>query len=262
MSDDLTPRDAFEPEDPWRPLRRLTAARVGLGRSGDALPTRAVLGFNHAHSRARDAVHAALDVDALERACRPESISHVRSLAPDRATYLRRPDLGRRLDQPSRERLEGLKAAPSDIVFVVSDGLSARAIAEHALPFLRYCRPRLAGLTVAPLIVATQARVALSDEIGEILGARLCITMIGERPGLSVADSLGLYMTYAPRVGCLDSERNCISNIHGAGGLSYAQASETLVRLVHEALRRRLTGVMLKDETSQDILVDDRRGND
>jgi ethanolamine ammonia-lyase small subunit len=231
--------------DPWARLRQATAARIGLGRSGDALPMQAVLDFQLAHAQARDAVHTALEVDLLAGQLAPLPVLRVRSAAADRGLYLRRPDLGRRLAPECRE---GLAPSGKDIVFVIGDGLSARAVQRHAVPLLRACLERLQGISVAPVVIATQARVALGDEIGGLLGARLCAVLIGERPGLSVADSLGVYLTHAPRLGRADSERNCISNIHGAGGLSYAAAADKLVWLMRQALIRRLTGVQLKDD--------------
>ena len=230
-------------DDPWTRLRATTSARIGLGRAGDAMRTADVLAFQLAHARARDAVHTRLDVEAIAGALPTRPII-VRSEAPDRGTYLRRPDLGRRLDQAC---YADLSAGAFDAVFVIADGLSASAVQTHAVPFLAECLPRLGAFRIAPLVVATQARVALGDEIGQRLGASLCVMVIGERPGLSVADSLGVYVTYAPKPGRRDSERNCISNIH-SGGLAYRRAAETLAWLVIEALARKLTGVRLKDE--------------
>lgn len=234
------------PPDPWRPLRATTPARIGLGRRGDAPPLGPMLDFQLAHARARDAVHARLDVTAMQAAV-GASIT-VRSAAPDRGTYLRRPDLGRRLDATSRAALEK-EARPGgwDIVFVVADGLSSFGV-QHAAPsLLRLCRERLAGWSIAPVVIATQARVALGDEIGERMGARLCAVLIGERPGLSVADSLGVYITWQPRVGRRDAERNCVSNIH-SHGLSCPAAAEQVCWLLAAARQRTLSGVSLKRE--------------
>ncbi len=242
--------------DPWALLRKATRARIGLGRAGDAVPTRALLEFQLAHAQARDAVHAPLDLDALEQALAPNPILRLHSAAPDRITYLRRPDLGRRLDAASRERLSGaVKAGPPDIVFVVADGLSARAVMRHAAAVLSACLQRLPEHAQAPIVVVEQARVAVGDEIGDILGAKLCLVLIGERPGLSVADSLGLYLTWAPRPGVQDSARNCISNIH-ADGLSPEQAADQAAWLIREATRRGLTGVDLKAASPDDLLED------
>jgi ethanolamine ammonia-lyase small subunit len=232
--------------DPWIALRATTRARIGLGRTGDAPPLQAVLEFQLAHARARDAVHTALDADAIEQAL--GGGVRVRSAATGRASYLRRPDLGRRLDADSRATLAA-RVQPEggwDAVFVVADGLSPTGVQQNAVPLLQTCLPRLAGWSLAPIVVATQARVALGDEIGTLLGARMCVMLIGERPGLSVANSLGVYLTYAPQVGRRDAERNCISNIH-PDGLSYAAAADMLIWLMVEARARRLTGVGLKD---------------
>jgi ethanolamine ammonia-lyase small subunit len=199
-----------------------------------------MLDFQLAHAKARDAVHTPLDTAAMTRAVQPNPSVIVHSRAPDRVTYLRRPDLGRVLD-PAAELPDG----PWDAVFVVGDGLSPIAVQRHAPPLLRDCLVRLAGWSIAPIVIATQARVALGDDIGARLNARLCAVLIGERPGLSVADSLGVYLTYQPRPGRLDSERNCISNIH-PDGLSYQAAADMLVWLMTEARHRKLTGVDLK----------------
>ncbi|MBC9176527.1 ethanolamine ammonia-lyase subunit EutC [Roseomonas ludipueritiae] len=232
--------------DPWGRLRQTTPARIGLGRSGDAPPVGAMLDFQLAHARARDAVHTPLDIQALAAAL--DGLPHVsvRSLAPDRSTYLRRPDLGRRLDS---DCVVQLPAGAWDLAFVLADGLSARAVQQHAPKLLRAVLPKLPGWKVAPVVIATQGRVALGDEIGGALGAELCAVLIGERPGLSVADSLGVYLTYQPRAGRRDSERNCISNIHASGGLSPEAAATKLAWLLAEARHRRLTGVNLKDDS-------------
>lgn len=231
--------------DPWAPLRRMTPARIGLGRRGDAPPLEAVLDFQLAHARARDAVHAALDIGALVAALEGRPHVTVRSQAPERGTYLRRPDLGRRLDPDCRR---DLPRGEWDAVFVLADGLSATAVQCHAVPLLNAALAQLPGWRIAPIVIATQARVALGDEIGGALGARLCAMLIGERPGLSVADSLGVYLTHAPQAGRRDSERNCISNVHQSGGLSYEAAAEKLAWLMAEALRLKLTGIGLKDD--------------
>lgn len=227
--------------DPWITLRAATRARIGLGRTGDALALSDVLAFQLAHARARDAVHTALDTEALTRAIAPWPSVTVHSQAWDRETYLRRPDLGRSLDPACH----GALSAPWDAVFVAGDGLSPAALQRHAPPLLRACMDRLAGWSIAPVVIATQARVALGDEIGSLMRASLCVMLIGERPGLSIANSLGVYLTYAPRLGRRDSERNCISNIH-ADGLSYDMAADMLVWLMTEARSRKLTGVELK----------------
>jgi ethanolamine ammonia-lyase small subunit len=236
--------------DPWEALRGLTPARIALGRSGPGLPTRAVLEFCLAHARARDAVHTEPDFDALEAALRREGYAPLRvhSAATDRMTYLTRPDLGRKLDAAGTQLLRA-HARPCDIAVAIADGLSATAARQHALPLLAALRmqapERWSGL---PVVLARQGRVALGDAIGEALGARLMVMMIGERPGLSSPDSLGLYLTYAPRTGRADAERNCISNVRPAG-LAYAQAAHKLDWLCAAALARGLTGIGLKDDS-------------
>lgn len=237
--------------DPWAPLRALTPARIALGRAGTSLPTAAHLDFQLAHARARDAVHDPLDLPALRRdlaAAGWETVA-ARSAAPDRAAYLQRPDLGRRLDADSRERLAGCRAEGTDAVLVVADGLAAAAARRHAVPLLAALAPsfRAGGWRLAPVVVAEQARVALADEIGELLGARLAVILLGERPGLSAPDSLGAYLTWGPRRGRTDAERNCVSNIRPEG-LGYPLAAERLLYLMTEARRRRLSGVALKEE--------------
>jgi ethanolamine ammonia-lyase small subunit len=235
--------------DPWHPLRALTPARIALGRAGVSLPTAAHLDFQLAHARARDAVHDALDVPALRRdleAAGFESLA-VRSAAGSREIYLKRPDLGRRLDAASRATLEAAAGPAHDAVFVVADGLAASAAQRHAVPLLAASAPRLraGGWRLAPVIVAEQGRVAIADEIGGRIGAALAVVLLGERPGLSAPDSLGAYLTWEPRVGRTDAERNCISNIRPEG-LAYDLAAATLMHLMTEARRRRLSGVALK----------------
>ena len=230
--------------DPFARFRAATRARIGLGRVGDALPTAASLDFHLAHAKARDAVHGHVDWDELEERL-PRPAIRVRSQAPDRSTYLRRPDLGRRLDPASAQ---ALVKGEWDVALIVGDGLSAAAVRAWAAQVVWALHMRLNGLTVAPLILAEQARVALADPIGAALGARLAVMLIGERPGLSVADSLGIYLTYRPKVGRRDSERNCLSNIH-AHGLSPAAAADKLVWLITQSLRLGLSGVGLKEET-------------
>lgn len=236
--------------DPFAALRATTPARIGLGRSGDALPISAQLDLQEAHARARDAVNAALDGEALARALAPRRTIAVRSLAPDRATYLRRPDLGRALD-PRDVALLDPGEAGFDLAFVVADGLSASAVAAHAAGFLEAAVARLGALRIAPVVSAAQARVAIGDGIAVALRARMVAVLIGERPGLSVSDSLGVYLTADPRVGMQDSERNCTSNVH-ARGLSYAEAAHLLTALVAGARRLGRTGIDLKVDARLD----------
>lgn len=244
---------ALNRPDPWRQWAALTPARIALGRSGCSLPTRAVLSFDLAHALARDAVQQPLDLAELAeqwRAAGGAPAIHVRSRAGDRITYLQRPDLGRRLDQASAASLSAHagQAGDFDLVVVLADGLSAPAVQRHALPLVHALLPLLDGLRVAPLVLAEQGRVALGDEIGALLPARLVLILLGERPGLSAPDSLGAYLTFAPQVGRLDAQRNCVSNIHNAG-LPPAAAAGKLAWLIREALSRRLSGVELKDES-------------
>lgn len=237
--------------DPWHRLAARTPARIGLGRAGLSLPTRELLSFTLAHAQARDAVHASLDVVALETAARALGITPitVESAAADRQTYLRRPDLGRRLSEASAERLAASKGE-YDLALVVADGLSATAVMRHALAVVTAFQPmaRRMALTMAPLVIASQSRVALGDEIAHVLGARLVAMLIGERPGLSSPDSLGIYLTFDPRSGRTDAERNCLSNIRPEG-LPPDRAAAKLAWLVDAARTRRLTGVALKDDS-------------
>lgn len=208
------------------------------------MPTAAHLAFQAAHAAARDAVHAALDVGALRADLTDAGIDSlaVHSAAPDRRHYLLRPDLGRRL-RPSDHAT--LPRVPGSIVFVVCDGLSATAVQRHAEPLLRRVIPAL-GAT-APVVIAEQGRVALGDDIGQAMGAEAVAVLIGERPGLTAPDSLGVYLTWQPRLGRLDSERNCISNIRPEG-LAIDAAADKLLWLIQEMRRLRLTGIELKDE--------------
>jgi ethanolamine ammonia-lyase small subunit len=235
-----------------RDLRELTPARVGLGRTGASLPTEALLGFTLDHARARDAVHAAFDVSGLVAGLRGLGLGPVEVLsqARNRRDYLRRPDLGRMLDPASRRRLESRDASSSQFAIVIGDGLSPAAVNVHAVEQVRHLMAQLAsaGIEIGATVVASGARVALGDEIGAILSARMLLMLIGERPGLSAPDSLGGYLTFAPRIGRTDAERNCISNIHRAG-LSYQEAAFKIAWLVREGLVRQVTGVALKDES-------------
>jgi ethanolamine ammonia-lyase small subunit len=248
--------DELSHPDPWQGLRRFTAARIALGSTGVSQRTNAQLDFQLAHARARDAVHQELDTASLAQALAaawaqavPPVVLH--SAAESRNVYLQRPDLGRRLDAPSRAHLSGRrKDSPHDLAIVAADGLSALAIMQNAPPFLQALQARLAKepWTLAPLAIVEQGRVAVGDEIGELLGAKLVAVLIGERPGLSSPDSMGVYMTWAPRVGLTDERRNCISNVRPAG-LGYEEAAAKLHYLLGEAHQRQLSGVGLKDET-------------
>lgn len=248
------------PPDPWRRLAALTPARIGLGRAGSGLPTREVLAFALAHARARDAVRTPLDAEAVasQIAALGLAVVQVESQAADRETYLRRPDLGRVLSPGGRARL--VREGEVDLALVVADGLSSAAVHAHAAAVIAALLPHAekAGWRLGPVVVARQARVALGDEIGEALSARAVAVLIGERPGLSAPDSLGIYLTHGPRPGRTDAERNCISNIHGRG-LSAQAAAARLAWLTTEALRRALTGVGLKDESDLALTMTGRR---
>jgi ethanolamine ammonia-lyase small subunit len=232
-------------------LRKLTPARVALGRSGASLPTRALLDFTLDHARARDAVHAAFDAAALVRGLGELGLQpvEVASRAADRRQYLRRPDLGRRLDPTSAQRVAALDAA-GRLAFVIGDGLSPTAVHAHAIALMHELLPRLAAakVEIGAVIVAAGARVALGDEIGELAKAGMVAVLIGERPGLSAPDSLGAYLTFAPKLGRTDADRNCVSNIHREG-LTYEEAAFKIAWLIGEGFARGISGVALKDES-------------
>ncbi|ACS39738.1 ethanolamine ammonia-lyase subunit EutC [Methylorubrum extorquens] len=242
----------------WQRLARLTPARIGLGRAGAGLPTREVLKFGLAHAQARDAVHTPMDAAAIAGAIEALGLPTVTvtSGAEGRAIYLRRPDYGRRLSPESLKALSDSAAdsaaEPVDLAIVVADGLSARAVHEGAAALLAAFKPHAeaAGWRLAPVTIATQARVALGDAAGAALRARAVVVVIGERPGLSSPDSLGLYVTFDPKPGCSDAERNCISNVRPAG-LSFELAAFKLNWLLTQAFSRGLTGVNLKDESDR-----------
>lgn len=245
--------------DPWTRLRTLTAARIALGRSGVSLPTNEVLRFGLAHAQARDAVHQPLDVSVLQAAFVAHGFSPcvVTSRAPDRVSYLRRPDWGRRLAMDSAQMLAGRRPQKAPrIAFVVGDGLSSCATQNNSLPLMLALAAYIPDLRICPVVIATQARVALGDEIGEQLGAELVVVLIGERPGLSSPDSLGVYMTGAPKVGLTDASRNCISNIRPQG-LPFGEAARKLAFLIAGARALGCTGVDLKDD-SDERLPDER----
>lgn len=241
--------------NPWQALRAFTDARIALGRSGVSQPTSAQLAFQLAHAQARDAVHLALDVPALQTELLAAGFGaslRLHSAAVDRHQYLQRPDLGRRLDEASRDLLTPHRQEGGyDLALVLADGLSALALKQNALPFLQALRDKLTGesWTLAPLCVMEQGRVAVADEVAQRLGARAVVILVGERPGLSSPDSLGLYFTQGPKVGLTDERRNCISNVRPAG-MSYEEAAYRLHYLLSEGRRRNCSGVELKDETA------------
>ena len=240
--------------DAWEDLRALTPARIALGRAGAALPTREVLAFDLDHAQAREAVHTPLDLARLgadlEAAGWPWL--ELASRAPDRRTYLMRPDLGRRLAPDALARLAAYRGCT--LALVIADGLSSRAVQQHAVPLLAALRGLLdPGWRLAPVCVVGQGRVAVGDETGEALGAEIVAVLIGERPGLKAPDSLGVYLTFRPRLGRTDAERNCISNIRPEG-LPVEQAAHRLVWHLREALRLGLSGIGLKDESDLVLL--------
>jgi len=252
-------------DNPWRRLRQFTAARIGLGRSGVSLPTKEMLEFQLAHAQARDAVHTPLDFPALTQQLETlaeqypllsdEPPLKLHSEAVDRMTYLQRPDLGRRLDEASRVLLQQEQQTPEqpfDLALVIADGLSATAIAHNAVPFIQALCEELQAdkqpWKLAPITLTEQARVAIGDDVGELLNARIVLVLIGERPGLSSPDSLGLYLTWAPVRGLTDARRNCISNVRPEG-LNFSEAAHKAGYLLRESRRLQLSGVQLKDRS-------------
>ena len=234
------------------PFRALTPARIGLARAGSSISTTDILAFDLDHAQARDAVHLPFDSATIASQLDDRQIDsiEVHSAATDRTTFLQRPDLGRQLDDPSKQQLKSYRLHNTktyELAIVIADGLSARAIHSNAIAFLDSFKKQSTsyGWRWAPLIIASQARVALADEVGDILKAQVSIILIGERPGLSAADSMGIYMTYAPKIGCTDAQRNCISNIRKAG-LHPEKAARQLQLLVSAALESGLSGVKLK----------------
>ena len=253
----------IDPQNPWLQLRRLTPARIALGRTGTSLPTNAQLDFQFAHAQARDAVHLPFDHAGLSAQLgeRGRESLLLHSAAVDRNSYLQRPDLGRKLSDESAQALREHGAAHPggvDLAIVVADGLSALAVHRHTLPFLTRLEEQMSadGWSMAPVVLVEQGRVAVGDEIGQLLGAKMLVMLIGERPGLSSPDSLGLYFTYNPKIGLTDAYRNCISNVR-LEGLSYGMAAHRLLYLMREACRRQLSGVNLKDEAQVQTLESD-----
>ncbi|MEU9345492.1 ethanolamine ammonia-lyase subunit EutC [Streptomyces sp. NPDC048278] len=245
---------AVRNDELWPLLRRRTQARIGLGRAGSALPTRHRLGLQAAHAAARDAVHSPFVPDTVTAGLRGMPTVRVRSAAGDRLTYLQRPDLGRRLDPVDRAHLP---AGDWDVVFVVADGLSSRAVHEHAAPMIRATTARLPDRRIAPVVLAEQARVALGDDIASAMGTPMVVVLVGERPGMSAADSLGAYLTYRPVPGTTtDADRNCLSNIRPPLGLPYETAAAKLADLMRRARELGRTGVDLKDETGHGPVVE------
>ena len=258
----------------WRSLRRYTDARIGLGRAGVSLPTSELLEFQLAHARARDAVHFPLAVNqlleglsGLDDAGMSAEPLCLRSQAEDRYTYLQRPDLGRRLSKSAQDALlaELIPEQPvPDLAIVVVDGLSSSAVQANAVPFLECflgdLKQARQSWRLAPLTIVEQGRVAIGDEIGALLRARMVVVLIGERPGLSAPDSLGIYLTFGPKAGLSDACRNCISNVRPAG-LPFEDASQRLLYLIREADRLKLSGVGLKDRTEEVVIENNETNN-
>ena len=257
--------------DPWIRLKQYTQARIAQGRAGCGLRTESLLEFQLAHAMARDAVHLPWDVEGFARGVAALGLQPLvlATQAQERVQYLKRPDLGRVLNSDSRERLQRLAGPAADIALIVSDGLSSTAIEAHGLNLLAAiveayrqgglpCEERegyYAKPAIAPVCLVPNARVALSDEIGSLLSAKLTVIVVGERPGLSAADSLGIYMTYNPNSANTDAERNCISNIRPPEGLSCQEAAAKLAYLSQQAFQRRLSGVALKDDMPKAFLM-------
>lgn len=250
--------------DAWISWKQFTTARIALGRAGGSLPTREWLEFSLAHGRAQDSVHLAFNVSSITEqitAAGEQSIC-VKSSANNRATYLQYPDRGRSLCLNDAQRLQELRKTliseneSFDLVIIIGDGLSAPAAEQHAVSLMKELLPRLrkAGWSIAPIVISEQTRVALQDEIGFAMRARLSLIFLGERPGLSSPDSLGAYLTYDPRPGRHDAERNCVSNIR-PDGLTILHAADTLEYLLINAKQRRLSGIALKDERSKELLA-------
>ncbi len=262
------PDEAVVTDNPWRRLREFTAARIGLGRAGVSTPTRESLEFQLAHAQARDAVHTELDFDGLQQelvalADKYALLNHeaplkLHSLATDRMTYLQRPDWGRQLDEASLETLKPHKASePYDLAIVIADGLSATAIKENAAVFIDTLAQAMQAseqaYSLAPIVLVEQGRVAVGDDVCEALNAKAVLVLIGERPGLSSPDSLGLYLTWAAKRGLTDDKRNCISNVRKAG-LSYFSAAQKSLYLLTEARRLQCSGVAIKDRSTNKII--------
>ncbi len=251
----MTEERTIVTEDPWKDLHRFTAARIALGRCGVSPPLKEILDFRLSHARARDAVHQHLDTDFLLREMSGSDCLLLASAVEDRQEYLTRPDKGRRLRAESRAALAAAKVQGVDLCLVVADGLSPKAIHENAPAFVRgfLSLATRAGLSAGPVCVVENGRVAIADEIGMLMDARLALICIGERPGLMTPNSMGIYITCAPRIGTTDAFRNCISNVH-PGGLSIPQAVVKAAYLVENGLHLGRTGVELKDRMGRDYL--------
>jgi ethanolamine ammonia-lyase small subunit len=252
--------------DSWVALRRFTQARLALGRAGHAVPTQAQLAFQLAHAQARDAVQVPWDPKAFAKQAQglADEALILETAAGSREEYLRRPDLGRALNEASRSRLKALRADGTDVALIITNGLSSTAVERHGIPLLQAIRDAYGSRSyrVAPVALVANGRVALSDDIGSLLAARVAVIIVGERPGLSAADSLGIYLTFAPRPGHTDAQRNCISNIRPPEGLGYEDAASKLLYLTGEALRRGQSGFALKEETADSFDFGAHKSND
>ena len=255
-------------ENPWSKLNAFTDARIGLGRSGISVPTKHLLAFQLAHAQAIDAVHTQLDCKALAESIMAQDWAKdwtkncaplmLHSRATDRATYLQRPDYGRRLDEESANKLDEHRSSTSnsyDLAIVVVDGLSSLAVEQNTLPFLQALSSYIQGWSLAPICFVEQGRVAIGDDVCERLNAKCVLVLIGERPGLSSPDSLGLYLTWGGKVGLTDAYRNCISNVRPSG-LVYQEAARKAFYLLNEAKTLKLSGVKLKDRSDDDLIMD------
>lgn len=239
-------------QDYWKELKAFTDARIALGRTGYSLPTREMLEFSLAHARAKDAVHLPFDKDTLKQKLGSMGLEtiYASSAAPNRTVYLTRPDLGRRLSESARQHLIDLQFSGADVAIVIGDGLSSKAVHKQSVPLIAHLLPYIKelDLSLAPIVLADQSRVALGDEIGQLLKCKMVIMLIGERPGLSSPDSLGMYLTWMPYVGRLESERNCISNIRPEG-LGYAKAAFKLAWIIEHSFDVQMSGIRLKDQS-------------
>lgn len=244
--------EEFIEQDRWKELKEFTDARIALGRTGYSLPTNEMLKFSLAHARAKDAVHTPFDRDPIKQKLSNAGLKviYTSSDAGSRSVYLTRPDLGRRLSATGKKNLTDIHSKGFDLTFVIGDGLSSKAVHTHSVPLIENLLPYIAplNLSIAPVILAEQSRVALGDEIGQILNTKIVVMLIGERPGLSSPDSLGVYITWMPHVGRLESERNCISNIRPEG-LDYKRAAFKLAWLIENSFYYRLSGIQLKDQS-------------
>ncbi|MEI7964131.1 MAG: ethanolamine ammonia-lyase subunit EutC [Chitinophagaceae bacterium] len=242
----------IEISNKWQSLKKYTPARVALGRTGNAIPVQEMLQLKVAHAFAKDAVYATMDVHFIEQSLKHLNfpVLSVCSKAVNRKMYIQRPDLGRQLDEASSVLLQQ-NTKGFDVGFIIADGLSAIAIQLHSLPFIQQVVPllRKAGFSIAPIVIASQARVAIGDAIGSIMQCKVSVVLIGERPGLSVCDSMGIYSTYQPAMGLTDESRNCISNIH-ANGLDYYTAAQKTFSLIQNSIAFKISGVHLKENTN------------